>query len=649
MTAAIGLKRLAIAVAAMLAAAFVTLVALSILIPATSVRDAVKTEIRAVTGLDPMLGDDISLSLFPSGAVTFHKVLLGDNRTGQPAVAADELTARLRYFPLLAGRIEIADVTLVRPTINVTFGAGGQSNWSGLIDTLAQALAPNPDHRTASFSEIGIQDGTVLVHDIGKDEIERLENVEFQVAWPSISRSFGANGHFVWNNEPVEASLTLTDFLAALTGDRSGLKVRVSGAPLQLAFDGSASARPTLKIEGALGVDAPSLRDAMRWTGNSTLPFGGFGRFTLRAQSDIGGGVIALSNVNVEVDGNAAEGALTLSTDGPRLVQGTLAADALDLTPYVSGVRLLARNERNWDALPIALGGFGDFNLDLRLSAASIKLSNAQLGRTAVAANLRNGKLDLTIGEAQAFGGTAKGTLGFNVAESGVGVSSHMQFVDVDLDDCLGQLFGVHKLAGRGNLAMNVDGSGVSVMAVTRALSGTASLTARAGALSGINVEQLLRRLQRRPLSGSGDFRSGSTPFDELAISLKIDQGTVSIDDMHVDGPSVKLAVGGQASVPTRDLDLKGVATLISSASADEFDLPFVVQGPWDDPIMLPDAQALIRRSGAAAPLLDAAKTHNASDAVRSVIDQLLASPSGSAPAPAVSPAATIAPPKPTQ
>src|SRR5580698_4780871 len=118
---------------------------------------------------------------------------------------------------------------------------------------------------------------------------------------------------------------------------------------------------------------------------------------------------------------------------------------------------------------------------------------------------------------------------------------------------------------------------------------------------------------------------------------------------MHIVGPSVRLTVGGQASVPSRDLDLKGVATLVSSASADEFDLPFVVQGPWDDPIMLPDAQALIRRSGAAAPLLDAAKTHNASDAVRSVIDQLLASPSGSAPAPAVSPAATIAPPKPTQ
>ncbi|MGA8321627.1 MAG: AsmA family protein [Xanthobacteraceae bacterium] len=649
MTAAIGLKRLAIAAAAILAAAFVTLVALSILIPASSVRDAVQSEIRAVTGLDPMLGDDISLSLFPSGAVTFHKVLLGNNRSGQPAVAADELTARLRYFPLLAGHVEIADVTLVRPTINVTFAANGVSNWSGLIDTLAEALTPNTEHRTASFSEIGIQDGTVVVHDVAKNETERLENVEFQVAWPSISKSFGANGRFVWNDQPVEASLTLTDFLAALTGDRSGLKVRLSATPLQLAFDGFASAQPTLKIDGALGVDAPSLRDAMQWTGSSKLPFGGFGRFTLRAQSDMVGGVVALSNVNVEVDGNAAEGALTLSTDGHRLVQGTLAADALDLTPYLSGVRLLARNERNWDALPIALGGFNDLNLDLRLSAASIKLATAQLGRTAVAANLRNGKLDLTIGEAEAFGGTAKGSLGFAVANNGIGVSSHMQFVDVDLNDCLGQIFGVHKIEGRGNLAMNIDGTGASVMAVTRALNGTASLTAHAGALDGINVEQLLRRLQRRPLSGGGDFRSGSTPFDELVINLKIDQGTVSVGDMHIGGPSVKLAVGGQASVPTRDLDLKGVATLISTANADEFDLPFVVQGPWDDPIMLPDPQALIRRSGAAAPLLDAAKAHNASDAVRAVIDQLLASPSGAPPAPGVSPASTTAPPKPTQ
>jgi AsmA protein len=645
-TVATGLKRLAIAVAAVVAAAFVTLVALSFLMPAAAVREAVKSEIHAVTGLDPMLGDDVSLSLFPSGTVRFRNVVLGDGHSGEPAVAADELTARLRYFPLLAGRIEIADVTLVRPVINVTFSASGQSNWSGLIASLAHALQPDLD-RSAMFSEIGIQDGTVIVHDGGKSGVERLEDVQFQVAWPSISRSFGANGHFVWHDQPIEATLTLGDFLAALTGDRSGVKVRLTSAPLNLAFDGSATDQPTLKIQGTLDVESPSLRDAMYWTGKSKLPFGGFGRFALRADSDIGGGIASLSNVNVELDGNTAEGALTLGTDGHRQVQGTLAVDALDLTPYVSGVRLVASIDNNWAQLPIALDGFNDLNLDLRLSAASVKIAGAQLGRTAVAATMSGGKLDLTIGESQAFSGVAKGTLGIANADNGVAVTSHMQFVDVDLADCLGQIFNMRKLEGHGDLALDVNASGNTVLAVTHALNGTAALDAQSGALDGLNVEQLLRRLERRPLSGNGDFRTGRTPFDHLVVNLKVDQGVVSVTDMHVDGPSVKLVVGGQASVPTRDLDLKGVATLVSSNTGDEFDLPFVVQGPWDDPIMLPDPESLIRRSGAAAPLLNSAKSYNASEAVRSVIDQLLASPPAATPA--VSPASAPGSPKASQ
>ncbi len=641
MTAATGFKRLAIAVAAMFVAAFAMLVALAFVIPAAAVRDAVSKEIHAVTGLDPVLRGHVSVSLFPSGTVNFHDVLLGDDRTGEPAVVADEMTAHLRYFPLLAGRIEIADVTLVRPTITVTLRPDGKSNWSGLIESLARALAPDRA-RTASFSEIGIRDGVVIVHNrsAGKDATGRLDSVDFQLAWPSISRSFGANGRFVWHDEPVEASLTLSDFLAALTGERTGVKLRLSGAPVNVAFDGAASDRPTLKIDGTLSVESPSLREAIRWTDGRELPFGGFGRFALRAQSQIGNGMISLSGVNVELDGNTAEGALTLAADDHRAVQGTLAADALDLTPYVSGTRLMAANERNWDRMPIALDGLTDFDLDLRLSAASVKIANARLGRTAVAATIRGGKLDVTIGESQAFDGVAKGSLGLASADGGVAVNAHVQFVDVDLESCLGQMFGLRRLAGRGNVALDIEGSGASVLAVTNTLDGTASLTAHDGALAGIDVEQLLRRLERRPLGGTGDYRSGRTPFDQLALSLKLVHGVVSVENMHVEGPGVRLAVGGQASVPARDLDLKGTATLVSSATANEFELPFVVQGQWDDPIMLPDPQSLIRRSGAAAPLLEAIKDRSAGSAVRAVIDRILAAPAASSapPPPAKSP-----------
>ena len=103
-----------------------------------------RPRVHAVTGLEPVLRGSISISLFPSGTVSFHNVLLGNDPNGQPAVVADELIAHLRYFPLLAGRIEIADVTLVRPTISVTFLPDGESNWSGLIQSLAHALDPIP-------------------------------------------------------------------------------------------------------------------------------------------------------------------------------------------------------------------------------------------------------------------------------------------------------------------------------------------------------------------------------------------------------------------------------------------------------------------------------------------------------------------------
>ena len=100
---------------------------------------------------------------------------------------------------------------------------------------------------------------------------ETFSNVELALAWPSISKSFAATGRFVWHDEPIDTSITLTDFAAALAGDRSGLKVRLTGAPVKFAFEGNWSTQPTLKIEGTLAADAPSLRDTLRWAGLKPL------------------------------------------------------------------------------------------------------------------------------------------------------------------------------------------------------------------------------------------------------------------------------------------------------------------------------------------------------------------------------------------
>ena len=62
------------------------------------------------------------------------------------------------------------------------------------------------------------------------------------------------------------------------------------------------------------------------------------------------------------------------------------------------------------------------------------------------------------------------------------------------------------------------------------------------------------------------------------------------------------------------------------------FDLPFVVQGPWDDPLVFPDPDSLIRRSPGATQLLESLKDSKARDAVKSVIERFTGSPRPAAP-----------------
>jgi AsmA protein len=606
-TMAQGMRRLGTPIAALLGLALAALVASSWLVNRDALRSAIEAQIRAVTGLDLVVNGSIDVSLFPGSYVSFHDVGLKGGGTADPALRVDVLTANLRLLPLLLQRFEIADVMMLRPQIHIVRDSDGTSNWTPFIQTITRTMRPGAENQM-SFSEIRIQDGIVALDD-GAQGTEKLDDVDLSLAWPSISRSFAATGQFDWRGQRIEGSISISDFLAALSGDRSGLKMRLASPPLKLAFDGTVANRTSALLEGTLSIDSPSLREALRWTGQTPLGAGGFGRFALRARANVVGGAIALTNVNVELDGNTAEGVMTYTNNGRQTLQATLAADALDFTPYISTFRLLANGARDWNRQMFDLKALSTTDLDMRLSAARVTVGSSKLGRTAFGANLRNGVLALSVGEAQMYGGVVRGSFGIARADTMADIKAELQFTDVDLQACAGELFGVSSLSGRGNLNVSLTASGSSPFGLAQSLDGNATLTGHDGAISGFNVEQLLKRLERRPLSGSGNFRSGSTPYNDLTVAVKFSDGVATADDIRVEGPTARITMTGTASVPTREYDFKGVASLQSAANGgNSFDLPFVVQGPWDDPLIFPDPESLIRRAPAAAPLLDAVK-----------------------------------------
>ncbi len=604
LTMAQGMKRLGTPIAALLGVALIALIATSWLINRDALRKAVEAQIRDVTGLELNVAGSIEISVLPASYISFRDVGLKGGGTSAPALQVDVLTANLRLLPLLLQRFEIADLTLLRPRIHVSLKPDGESNWTPFIQTIARTMKPGAENQV-SFSEIRIQDGVLDYEDVATHATEKLEDIDLSLAWPSISRSFAATGQFDWRGERVDGSISFSDFVAALSGDRSGLKARIASAPLKLAFDGSVANRTSAMMEGTLTVDSPSLRNALRWTGQPQPGSGGFGRFVLKARANVVGASIALTNVNVELDGNAAEGVMTYANNGRQTLQATLAADALDFTPYISTFRLLASGARDWNRQLFDLQGLSTTDLDMRLSAAKLTVGPTRLGRTAIGANLRNGTLALSVGEAQVYGGIAKGSFGIARSDTVADIKAQFQFTDVDLQACATELFGLNKLSGRGNINVSLFASGSSPFGLVQSLDGSATVTGHNGAIAGFNAEQLLKRLERRPLSGGGNFRSGSTPYDKLTIAVKFSDGIATAEDIRIEGPAAKITLTGTASVPAREYDMKGVASLNTASG---FQLPFMVQGPWDDPLIFPDPESLIRQSPAASPFLDLLK-----------------------------------------
>ncbi len=624
-----GLKRLGISAVALIAGMALIFGLASWLIDRAQVTQAVERQIRATTGLDLILSDNASVSLFPAGAVTFRNVMLRGDGRDEPAMSVGEITASLRLLPLLMRRFEIADLTLTDPRAVVTRN-GTTTNWGGIIETLARTLKPGADS-PVSFSEIRIKGGGLIYQDRARDILETLEGIDLSLAWPSISKSFGATGEFTWRGRRLDASLSLSDFVAALSGRPSGLKIRLSGEPMKFAYDGTLATAPQLTSDGTLTADAASLREVLRWSGREPPVPGGLGRVALKAKVNVVGASVNLSGVNLELDGNTAEGVLGYSGDGRQALQGTLATETLDLTPYLTSLRGSQSND--WSRRPLDIASIGRVDLDIRLSAAAIKLGTSRLGRTALSANIAGGALTLSVAEANVFGGIAKGSITATPIEGhSATIKTQFQLADVDLESSMGDLLGIRKIAGKGTLSVALEASGSNSYELAQTVNGNAMLAGRDGALIGFNIEQLLRRLERRPLSGTGDFRNGRTPFRTINIALRVTDGTANVEDAKMDSTTMRMALAGTASIPARELDLRGSAALVATGTEAPFELPFVLQGPWDNPLVLPDTEILLRRSPASAPLLNSVRERRTRDALKSAIDRL------TSPSPAATP-----------
>jgi AsmA protein len=605
------------AVGGLAAAALLTVALLSLpyLVSEQQVRGVASRAIQTATGVVPRIDGPVRLVLLPRPAIQVQEISLNDGSRNGPAVGS--LQASLQFWPLLFGELKVAALTLDRLRLAVEFSAEGR-----LIGGLPinSKIASEED-----VPELRVVNGSLLIRIQGRERDEIISGVNASLNWSGASLT--TTGSFLIGNKPVTGTLVITDTAALGKGQRSGLRVRLEADPARLAYEGSIVLQDSaLQGEGSFSADGRSLREALAMFDAPVPSLTGFGRFSVKSKLSLTPIALTFSNLSVELDGNRADGGLTWKRDPNRpILQGTLASEAADFSIYESTFRLRSTNGREWNPAPIDVSMLRDFDLDLRISCGKLVAGKIEIGKVAITLGAKNRQFVAAIGEAQFYGGTLRGNVMWNAAEEKPSLRLNANFANFDLERGLAGFTGFRSLEGKGSLNFVIASQGRSALELASALSGKTEFSMRQGALAGINAEAILRRLERRPLSGTGGLRGGRTPFERLTGSLEIENGVAKLSSFEIESPILKIGLRGETSILRREFDLRGTASLIRVAQPGNqqivFDLPFLINGSWDDPYLLPDPDALIRHSGVAAPLLDAVRTRAAREAMRSVIE----------------------------
>ncbi len=618
-------KRIALAAGAVLGVLALGLALLPRLLPTDRVRETATAELAQRLGMAATIRGAVTLSVFPQLSVRLDDVHFGEEGgAGLPPVTAESILGSLRLLPLLAGRVVISDYTIQRPQILVQVAADGRSNWDRPFARLRAAAT----ERQAGLTDFRIADGRATIIDGMNQTRTVVDDVDFAVSWPGGERQANVSGRLTVNGEAIEINAVLARPQALFVAEPTGLKMRFASAPVRGGFEGTLTNGDTVTAAGALTAEGPSLRNLLRWLGQNPGIGPSLGAFALKGQVEVLPNALAFGKVNAELDGNTAEGALTVSFAGNRpLVRGTLDAGRVVATTYFRDLHLTPEPGRGWSRRPIDLSAIAAIDIDLRVSARELVIGQAEFGRSAALVTTRNGRISATLGEAQAYGGTLSGNLVVAPAGEDMDLRATLSVQRAQLGQGLGEWFGFRRLEGTANLQLAIEARGDTMAALARTASGQVTLTAIEGSLQGFNAEAILRRLERRPLAAAGqDARSGRTPYDRISATIRLVGGVAVTTDMVMDGQVVTVRMEGSSQLPSRELDMRGVATLKRTASASprpgegNFELPFVVQGSWDDPFVLPDPQILIRRSGAAAPLRDTTRDR---DALKAVLDAI--------------------------
>ena len=565
-------------------------------------------QLHASAGLNIKAHGRSTFSLLPRPHVSIDGIALED-AGGAVSLEADRLEGNVDILPLFAGRLEVAEVTLAHPRITVDLDRKPMSS-AGAANRAAAAQPASAEARRADKARLGvvsIANGSARITYEGV--ATAIDDIDARLDWRQIGAAATFTATFDWRGERVQALLWVARPGSVLRGEQSPTTARLDCDSIHIEAEGFGQVGAKPRFTGRLAVASPSLRQALGLLDIKTPLPGPFEHVQLSAQASLAARDIQLSAVRLFADDNEFEGAFALRHEGDRpIVQATLASNFVSLKPMLSDVPPLLGADGQWNREAFELPDLTGADVDVRLSAAHARLARLSINDAALSVILRGGRLEIALAEAKAYKGVVKAHATFSAAtNSTLDVHATAQTTGIDAGALLWDVAERQNFSGALNSQISLDASGDSVSDLMHDLDGRASLSVTEGEIGGVDLERALHRLDKRPLSSALQFRSGRSSVDKASATLQIVKGTASIGDASAQGPGFALVMSGVTRIADRNLALSVKAVEADGAGKplkNGQQIDFELTGQWDEPDFTPDTQALIKRSGAAAPLL---------------------------------------------
>lgn len=579
------------------------LVALGLLFPWPILSDHSRLEIekhlQQTLGMVARIQGPIAIGLLPRPYIQIRAIRLSDPDK-RLNLTTESLNGTLDILPLFGGRLEIADIALDESKLqfdldSFNFGAIGS------IPSASRAT-PQIEPKQISFDNLSL-----IVTSSNRPQLS-FENLNGTFNWRGLDEPVNVQMRGKWQAANASLAFKLDSPNNLRNGLTSSIALEVSSPKLSASFKGETAFGNSPKIDGKLSVSTTSLRDLLAaYDLEPGLP-GPLQKFSLTSQIHSNGQTYSLEQASLKADGNIYEGTLALTRrDGRPLLSGTLATDQLTLNPFLSDLPDFLTAEGNWSQNEIRLFDSRTLDLDLRLSASLARLQKIQIKNAGMAIKSTEEQIDFALFDALSGNGHIKGRLNAARHSEGLQLRLNANLQDLESGKVLGDLLRNNPLMGTINGQIMLDTYGRDIASLMQALTGTIDVEIENGDVIGIDLDQALRRSEKRPLSVPLEIRRGRTSFTKAKILARCEGGFLILDQAQASGFNLASNLEGRLSFVERTFALRLSSQQTAqdgSSKPDAQRLLLDLTGPWESPRFDFDFDSLIRRSEAAAPLL---------------------------------------------